>query len=94
MAPILEYLNGLRIEIYSREHLPVHIHVKYGEKEALIDVRSSKVLMGNIPSRKLKIIEVWLNEGKRRALIEKNFFELNPHLKLNNTPTGENEKKQ
>jgi hypothetical protein len=93
MAPILEYLNGLRVDIYSREHLPVHIHVKYGEKEALIDVRSSKILMGNIPSRKLKIIEVWLNEGERRSLIEKNFFELNPHLKFNNTPTGENEKK-
>jgi hypothetical protein len=49
--------------------------------------------MGNIPSRKLKIIEVWLNEGERRSLIEKNFFELNPHLKFSNTLTGENEKK-
>jgi hypothetical protein len=49
--------------------------------------------MGNIPSRKLKIIEVWLNEGKRRALIEKNFFELNPHLKFDNKPTEVNEKK-
>jgi hypothetical protein len=93
MSPLIEYLQGLRIEIYSREHLPAHIHVKYGEKEALIEVRSSKILMGNIPSRKLKIIEVWLNEGKRRALIEKNFFELNPHLKFDNKPTEVNEKK-
>lgn len=92
MAPILESLYGLRIEIYSREHLPVHIHVKYGEKEALIDVGSSKILRGNIPRRKLKIVEVWLNNEGRRALIEKNFYELNPHLKFNNTTTRENEK--
>jgi hypothetical protein len=93
MAPILEYFNGLRIEIYSREHMPVHIHVKYGEQEAIIDVKNSKILLGYIPRRKFKILEVWLNEGNRRALIEKNFFELNPHLKFNNTSTVENEKK-
>lgn len=49
--------------------------------------------MGYIPRRKLKILEVWLNEDNRRSLIEMNFFELNPHLKFDNKPTVENEKK-
>lgn len=93
MAPLLENINEPRIEIYSREHLPVHIHVKYAEHEALIDIKSSKILMGYIPRRKLKILEVWLNEDNRRSLIEMNFFELNPHLKFDNKPTVENEKK-
>lgn len=76
MAPILEYFNGLRIEIYSHEHMPVHIHVKYGEQEALLDFKSSKILLGYIPRRKFKILEVWLNEGNRRALIEKKSLSL------------------
>ena len=94
MAPILEYFYGLRIEIYSREHLPVHIHVKYGEKEAIIDVTNSVVIKGEIPVRKLKIVQEWLNEGKRRDLITKNFFELNPHLNFQNESKRINEKNQ
>ncbi len=93
MAPLIGHFYGIRIEIYSREHLPVHIHAKYGEHEALIDLKTEQVLSGSIPRRKLKKVQEWLGEDNKRALIEKNFFELNPHLKFNNTPTRENEKK-
>jgi hypothetical protein len=40
MTPLIENRNGIRIEIHNREHLPVHIHAKYGEYEALINVRT------------------------------------------------------
>jgi hypothetical protein len=83
MAPLLAYFYGIRIEIYSREHLPIHIHAKYGEHEALIDLKTEQVLSGSIPRRKLKKVQEWLDEDNRRALIEKNFFELNPQLLFN-----------
>ncbi|ASS47999.1 MAG: hypothetical protein A3D31_01090 [Candidatus Fluviicola riflensis] len=82
MAPLLENKNGVRIEIYGREHLPVHIHAKYGEYEALVNIRTGEVFEGSLPSKKLRIVQDWLDEGNRRELIEKNFYELNPRLAL------------
>jgi len=40
MTPLLENKDGVKIEIYSREHLPVHIHAKYAEYEALVNIRT------------------------------------------------------
>lgn len=80
MTPLLENKDGIKIEIYSREHLPVHIHVKYAEYEALVNIRSGEVFEGSLPSKKLRIVQDWLNEGDRRKLVEKNFYELNPKL--------------
>jgi hypothetical protein len=92
MAPLLGYFYGIKIEIYSREHLPVHIHAKYGEHEALIDLKTEQVLSGSIPRRKLKKVQEWLCEDNRRALIEKNFFELNPQLLFNDILKQQDEK--
>ncbi len=80
MTPLIENRNGIRIEIHNREHLPVHIHAKYGEYEALINVRTGELFKGKLPIRKLKLVQRWLNIGDRRSTIEFNFYELNPQL--------------
>jgi hypothetical protein len=80
MAPLLENRDGVRIEIYGREHLPVHIHAKYGEYEALVNIRTGEVIEGKLPSRKLRIVQDWLAEGDRRERVEQNFYELNRRL--------------
>ena len=85
MAPLLENKNGVRIEIYSREHLPPHIHAKYNEYEALVDIRTGQIFRGNLPSKKLQVAQDWLNESNRRELVEKNFYELNPRLATKDT---------
>jgi hypothetical protein len=80
MAPLLDSRDGVRIEIYSREHLPVHIHAKYAEYEALVNIRTGEVFEGKLPPKKLRIVQDWLSEDGRRELVEKNFYELNPRL--------------
>lgn len=80
MAPLLENRNGVRIEIYSREHLPAHIHAKYNEYEALVNIRTGEIFRGSLPAKKLRVVQDWLNEENRRELVEKNFYELNPKL--------------
>ena len=94
MAPLLENKNGVRIEIYSREHLPVHIHAKYGEYEALVNIRTGEVFEGSLPARKLRVVQEWLSEGNRRELVEKNFYELNPRLAPKEVVSEEDEQEE
>jgi hypothetical protein len=43
MAPIIEIIDGIKIVVYSREHLPPHIHAKYGEYEAMINIHTGEI---------------------------------------------------
>lgn len=78
MAPLLESIDGVKIEIYSREHLPIHIHAKYAEHEALVHITTGEVIRGSLPPKKLRIVQEWLKEDDRYILVEQNFYELNP----------------
>jgi hypothetical protein len=81
MAPLLIDKDGVSIYIQSREHLPPHIHAFSGDDEALVDIRTGKVIRGSIAGKKLKLVQQWLDEGATRKLIEENFYELNPALR-------------
>ena len=82
MAPLLtSHINGIAIYVYSREHLPPHIHAFYGDDEVLVEIRTGEIFAGDIPPKKLKIVQQWLEEGDNRKLAEENFYELNPRLR-------------
>lgn len=78
MAPELERIEGIILAVYSRDHLPPHLHALYGEDEALVKIRTGEILKGALPPKKLKIVQKWLAENRQRA--ETNFYELNPRL--------------
>ena len=79
MAPLLADKDGVSIIIHSREHLPAHVHVIYGDDEALVNIRTGEMFKGYIPARKLKIVLEWLVANS--AVIEESFYELNPGLR-------------
>lgn len=81
MAPVIELIEGIKIEVYSREHLPPHIHAKYGEYEILINLINSEIEEGKFPTKKLNIVKKWLENTENKNLAIKNFYELNPKLK-------------
>ena len=89
MAPLLIDKDGVSIHIQSREHLPPHVHAFSGDNEALIDIRTGKIIRGRLAGKKLRIVQQWLNDAKTRELTEENFYELNPALRLkeNEIPT-------
>lgn len=82
MAPLLLLKQGVRIFIFLRNHLPPHIHVQYADDEAIVSIRTGEIIKGYLPSRKLLVVQTWLNEGDVKWRVEEIFFELNPHLKL------------
>ena len=84
MAPEIDNVAGVSLVIYSRDHLMPHIHAIYGDDEALIEIRSGKLIRGFLPKKKLKIVQQWLGVADNKVRAEKNFYELNPGLSPEN----------
>jgi hypothetical protein len=57
--------NGYRFFFYSNEHRPIHVHVRYGDGEAVFDVEEAIEL---VESQNLKAGEL----SKARQLAEEN----------------------
>ncbi len=94
MAPLLAEKDGVSIVIQGREHLPAHIHVGYGDDEALIDIRTGEMFEGYIPAKKLRIVQAWLATRENREIVEENFYELNPRLRLPDTKPAKKGKRK
>lgn len=58
---------GLIIAMYyldTKQHNLPHIHVKYGEQEAVYQIPDGKLLEGSIPGNKQKLVEAWIEIHK------------------------------
>ena len=81
MAPLLIEKDGVSIHVWGRDHLPPHIHVFFGDDEALVEIRTGEIYAGYISGKKLKVVQEWLGKGENRKIVEENFYELNPRLR-------------
>lgn len=86
-APLLIEKDGVSIHVHSREHLPPHVHVFSGDDEALVNIRTGAIYEGYISAKKLRVVQMWLSEGKNRKTTEENFYELNPGLRQREVKT-------
>ena len=50
---------GILIRMFFNDHAPPHFHARYGEFEATIDIGTSAVLQGQLPSRALNLVQEW-----------------------------------
>jgi len=68
--PILSNFYGISIKMYFQqvEHNPPHIHAIYGEYIGAIDIKTGKLLEGDLPTRALKLVQEWLNVYKEEIL--------------------------
>lgn len=61
--PVISMFYGLIVAMYyldtKQHHLP-HIHVKYGEMEAVYEIPSGRLLEGSLPSNKEKLVLAWI----------------------------------
>jgi len=77
--PEIDRISGIRICVFSRDHLPPHFHAFYEEYEALIDIREGTVLAGGLPRKKLREVLEYLAENREELL--ETFYQLNPNLR-------------
>ena len=78
--PCIETIKGIRICVYSNDHVPPHIHAIYGEYEALIDIRELVIIAGSLPSNKRKTAIAFVEENQDDIL--ETFYELNPNIQI------------
>lgn len=67
--PRISSFYGILIYMYYNEHAPPHFHAKYGEKEAIINIRTLSLLNGDLPSRALGMVIEWASLHQNELMI-------------------------
>ena len=71
--PVISMFYGLIVSMYyldTKQHQLPHIHVRYGENEAVYEIPGGNVLEGNLPSNKEKLIQAWIEIHKESLMAD------------------------
>nr|VFK39326.1 MAG: protein of unknown function (DUF4160) [Candidatus Kentron sp. SD]VFK44042.1 MAG: protein of unknown function (DUF4160) [Candidatus Kentron sp. SD] len=49
----------IRMFLIDREHPPRHIHIKYGDHTAVMDLENLGIVEGKLPQRCLRLVREW-----------------------------------
>ena len=61
--PIISMFYGIIIRMFlldNRHHTLPHLHAKYGEFEASINLLDGEVLAGELPRKQLRLVQAWI----------------------------------
>lgn len=58
--PTIAIIDGVRIVIYLKDHLPPHLHALFGGHEAQISIGTGDILNGTLPPAKARLVKAWL----------------------------------
>ena len=61
--PILSMFYGIIIRTYlidNKHHNLPHIHAKYAEFEASINIKDGEILAGKLPRKQLRLVQAWI----------------------------------
>jgi hypothetical protein len=76
--PTIKIIDSIKIDIYSREHLPPHFHILFAEYEELIEIETLKTYVGYVPKTQRKKVTDWAMKNKNYLL--EVFKQLNQRL--------------
>lgn len=68
--PVLSKFYGITIRMYFQqsEHNPPHIHAKYGDNIAAVEIQTGNILEGNLPPKALAMVQEWTELHKTSLL--------------------------
>lgn len=61
--PVISMFYGVIVLMYyydNRRHNLPHIHVKYGDEEAVVSIPNGEIIEGSIRRAKLKLVQAWI----------------------------------
>ncbi|MCF8367066.1 MAG: DUF4160 domain-containing protein [Bacteroidales bacterium] len=73
MAEISRFF-GIIIQMYGNDHNPPHLHANYNEYRAILEIETGEILMGILPGKQLKFVQVWIEIHKEELLENFNNF--------------------
>ncbi len=61
--PVLSRFYGIIIRMYFQqaEHNPPHIHALYGDDMAAIEIKTGKIIEGELPPKALNMVREWIS---------------------------------
>lgn len=61
--PVISMFYGLIVLMYyfdNKQHNLPHIHVRYGNEEAVLSIPTGDLLEGSLKSSKMKLVNAWI----------------------------------
>lgn len=61
--PVISMFYGIIVQLYffdDEKHHKPHVHVRYAEFKASIDIHTAEILEGEIPRRQLRLVQAWI----------------------------------
>ncbi len=61
--PVISMFYGVIVLMYyfdNRQHNLPHVHVRYGEEEAVLTIPEGEIIEGVLRSNKLKLVQAWI----------------------------------
>ncbi|SEQ79483.1 DUF4160 domain-containing protein [Neolewinella agarilytica] len=66
--PTFYVIDGVKIQLFFRDHNPPHFHAEFAEYKALIRIDDRQVLEGKLPKNKQKKILTWAKEHQEELM--------------------------
>ena len=57
----------IRMYLIDREHPPQHIHIKYSEHEAVMELTNLNIIDGNLPKKCRQLVREWAGMGRNTS---------------------------
>ena len=71
--PTISMFYGILVLMYFRDnqrHNLPHVHVRYQGQEAVIAIHDGAILEGQIPSRQLRMTQVWMDIHREDLMLD------------------------
>ena len=66
--PEISRFFGIIIAVFYDDHNPPHIHARYGDQKVAIEIKTLRVLEGEIPPRALGLVMEWASLHKEELI--------------------------
>ena len=79
--PEISRFLGIVIFMYASEHNPPHLHIRYNEFAAVMNLRTLNIMEGKLPARVRGLVEEWaeLHQDELLAMWDsKEFHKVEP----------------
>jgi hypothetical protein len=86
--PVISMFYGIIIRMFhfdNIKHSKPHIHAEYQGAVAVLDIESAEVLAGELPQRKLRLVQAWIEIHREDLLADwklategKDIFKIKP----------------
>lgn len=66
--PTFFIIDGIKILFYFNDHNPPHFHALFGGYELVIEIKTLKIMEGNLPKSQLKKVKAFATENQEILL--------------------------